>query len=64
HRDDLLQLGFQRFSEGSRDGRLQRPHDTLDVEAVVHHVRGLNSVTRYRYRGNTIPNPWALPTTP
>ena len=28
HRVDLLQVDFERSSEGSRDGRLLRPHDT------------------------------------
>ena len=36
--DDLLQIDFRRSSEGSRGGRLLRPHDTLAVEDVVHHA--------------------------
>ena len=32
-----------RSSEGSRDGRPLRPHDTLADEELIHHVRGLNS---------------------
>jgi hypothetical protein len=29
-------------AEGSRGGRLRRPHDTHAVEVVAHHVHGLN----------------------
>lgn len=42
HRDDLLQVDFGLSSEGSRDGRLLRPHDTLNGNESVHHVPGLN----------------------
>ena len=35
-----------RSSEGSRDGRPRRPHDTLADEELMHHVRGLNSAGR------------------
>ena len=41
HRDDLLQSGFCRSSEGSRGDRLPRPHDTLVDQDLVHHDHGL-----------------------
>lgn len=49
HRVDLLQIGFRRSSEGSRDDRHLRP-DTHAIEVVVHHVHGLNPLSWFLSR--------------
>jgi hypothetical protein len=37
---------FAGTREGSRGGRLLRPHDTLAVKVDAHHASGLNSTRR------------------